>query len=174
VYRLTYRPDGRCLILAVDSLGDCFRPAKPYPEPIQNALVANPEALQCTFVPNLGPTQAQAEIAPRLALWAKEGITANLTYTRPTYTDVHAAAGDLLVPLEDLWAEMVLGRSLTEAVRPSTNYDPLTPAYFEGQRYPTLYVLADAIAVRPERLYWLHDRRLLTRDRIWPKPPSAP
>ena len=135
-------------------------------EPNHNAPQAQPERLHCTFVQNLTLTQAQAEIAPELALWPKNSMTAQLPYTKPTYADIRAAAGDLFIPPDDLWLEMQAGKSLTEAVKPTPRYDPLNPVRFDAHTYATLFDFARTYRLQAHRLYWIHDRRLITPERI--------
>lgn len=138
-----------------------------FPEPtIQNAHQTQPDSLCCTLIQNLTLTQAQAEIAPELALWPKNGMTANLPYTKPSYADIRAAAGDLFIPPDDLWLEMLAGKSLTEAVKPTPRYDPLSPVRFRGHNYATLFDFAAEHRLQAHRLYWIHDRRLITPERI--------
>lgn len=137
--------------------------------PIQTAHHTSPEAVGCVLCPGATLHTAQAEIPPELALWGKSpGVTANLTYTRPTYADVQAVAGDLWVPLDELWLELQAGKSLTEAVQPTRGYDPLLPVQYghPPQTYRNLHHFAALVGVPVERLYWMHDRRCLTPEQI--------
>lgn len=137
--------------------------------PIQTAHHTSPEAVGCVLCPGATLHTAQAEIPPELALWGKSpGVTANLTYTRPTYADIQAVAGDLWVPLDELWLELQAGKSLTEAVQPTRGYDPLLPVQYghPPQTYRNLHHFASLVGVPVERLYWMHDRRCLTPEQI--------
>ena len=173
IFRLTIKATGQCLVLEApyrEAIAHRLRSGT-FPNPQVQSTPKHPQegpwdGLHCTFVQNLTLTQAQAEIAPELALWPKNSMTAQLPYTKPTYADIRAAAGDLFIPPDDLWLEMQAGKSLTEAVKPTPRYDPLNPVRFDWHTYATLFDFARTYRLQAHRLYWIHDRRLITPERI--------